>query len=244
MGVIAYTLAATCAADGKSSALIAVAANFAHVMADLQPEFEKVSGAGLRISIGSTGRLYGQIINGAPFDVLLAADQVRAEKLENTRFGVPGSRFTYATGRLVLWSTQPDLLSGAEPALADLNFRHLAMANPDLAPYGAAARAVLLHLGVLEPITSRLVVAEDIGQAYTMVATRNAELGFIALSSLVNGNTRGSTWEVPQSYYPPIHQDAVLLSRAQENPAATAFLTWLRSDQARLIITQAGYLAP
>ena len=195
----------------------------------------------LRVAVGSTGKLYAQILHGAPFDVLLAADQERPVLLERAGLAIPGSRRTYAIGRLTLWSADPERVQGDIPALLTAgNFRRLAMANPDLAPYGAAAREVLTGFGLYGALDKKIVTAENIGQTYAMVATGNAEIGFVAASG-VRSTGEGSRWDVPADLHAPIRQDAVLLSRAENNIAALAFLDFLRTDRARAIISGYGY---
>lgn len=224
-------------------AIIAVAANFADVVAQLRSDFEDGSGHTLTVTIGSTGKLYAQVVNGAPFDVLLAADQVRPARLEKENHAVPGSRFTYAIGRVTLWSAEPQRI-GKDGATALRNgFRHLAIANPDLAPYGAAAMEVLESLGLADDLAPKIVMGEDIGQAFALVASGNAELGFVALSHVLAPQNKnpGSRWDVPVDLYTPIRQDAVLLRHGAENSAAVAFVQFLRSDRARATIDRLGY---
>ena len=225
-------------------ALIAVAANFSRTMAELAARFEAGTPHRLRVSLGSSGRLYAQIVNGAPFDILLAADQAYPRRLEERGFAVPDSRFTYATGRLALWSADPGRV-GEEGAdvLSSGEFRTLALSNPDLAPYGSAARQVLQALGLNERLRERIVTGQNAGQTLSMVATRNAELGFVALSHVLarDGGAEGSRWEVPEGLHDPIRQDAVLLARAAANPAARAFVDYLRGSEARALIARHGY---
>lgn len=191
--------------------------------------------------MGSTGKLYAQILHGAPFDVLLAADRERPALLERAGLAVPGSRRTYAVGRLTLWSADPERVQGDIAELLTAGgFRRLAMANPDLAPYGAAAREVLTGFGLYAALDKKIVTAENIGQTYAMVATGNAEIGFVAASG-VRSTGEGSRWDVPADLHAPIRQDAVLLSRAENNIAALAFLDFLRTDRARAIISGYGY---
>lgn len=225
-------------------AVVAVAANFAEVAERLEKEFERQSGHTLTFVAGSTGKLYAQIANGAPFDVFLAADQERPERLEKERLAVAGSRFTYATGRLALWSSEPGRVGGDGAAtLRQGEFRRLAIANPALAPYGAAAKETLEKLGLWERFKERIVMGETIGQAHTLVASGNAELGFVALSSLLSpqSEAKGSRWDVPPGLHAPIHQDAVLLTRAAGNAAARGFLDFLRSEKAKAVIRSYGY---
>lgn len=222
-------------------AVVAVAANFTEVAEQLEKEFERQSGHTLTFVAGSTGKLYAQIANGAPFDVFLSADQERPERLEKERLAVAGSRFTYATGRLALWSSEPGRVGAA--TLRRGEFRRLAIANPELAPYGAAAKETLEKLGLWERFKERIVMGETIGQAHTLVASGNAELGFVALSSLLSpqSEAKGSRWDVPAGLHAPIHQDAVLLTRAAGNAAARGFLDFLRSAKVKAVIRSYGY---
>ena len=225
-------------------AVVAVAANFSEVVERLQADFERASGHKLTFVAGSTGKLYAQIANGAPFDVFLSADQERPERLEKERLAVAGSRFTYATGRLTLWSSEPRRIgSDGAATLREGKFRLLAIANPELAPYGAAAKQALERLGLWQRFKDRIVIGQTIGQAHTLVASGNAELGFVALSSVLSprNETKGSRWDVPPHLYAPIHQDAVLLAKGAGNPAARAFLAFLRSEKAKAVIKSYGY---
>lgn len=233
-----------CAPARADEALVAVATNFSDVMDRLDAKFEAGSEYELTVVTGSTGKLYAQIANGAPFDVFLSADQERPRLLVEEHRAEPDSRFTYAIGRLALWSPDPGRIAADGAAtLRKGDFRHLAVANADLAPYGVAALETLRSLGLYKQLEDRLIVGENIGQAFAMVATGNAELGFVALSSIlspVNEHT-GSRWDVPAEFYTPIRQDAVLLEGARENAAARAFLDWLRSEDAVAAIEQFGY---
>jgi molybdate transport system substrate-binding protein len=225
-------------------AVIAVAANFLEVVERLEGSFERESGHSVTLVGGSTGKLYAQIANGAPFDVFLAADQERPERLEREGLAVAGSRFTYAVGRLVLWSREPGRLgSDGAATLKKGEFRMLAIANPALAPYGAAAQETLEALGLWEHLQGRIVMGETIGQAHALVASGNAELGFVALSSVLSpqNESKGSRWDVPSHLHAPIRQDAVLLARAAGNSAARGFLDFLRTDQAKGVIESYGY---
>lgn len=218
---------------------VGVASNFAEVAHALGALFEKETAHKVRFSIGSTGALYAQIRNGAPYDLMLAADEARPARLVQEGRALPDGRFTYAIGRLVLWSPNLDL-EDAPAVLRAGTFRHLAIANPDLAPYGLAARQTMEVLGVADSLQSKLVMGSNIGQAHTMVATGNAELGFVARSYLRDVET-GSRWLVPSEYHNPIRQDAVILNRAVDNPAAMSFAEFLKSDSAREVIAQFGY---
>jgi len=247
----AAAVAPAAAAATKAEVRVAVAANFIAACEKIGRAFEKRSGHRVAITSGSTGKLAAQIQNGAPFDVLLAADAERAALLEKDGTAVAGSRFTYARGRLVLWSSDPALVDGAGKVLADGRFRHLAIANPKLAPYGAAAEEVLSGLGLWQRLSPRLVQGEDIGQTYQFVASGAAELGFVALSQLRaaaggadGGTIKGSHWVVPEASYRPIDQQAVLLAGARDNPAARAFLDFLKGGEARAVIERYGYSLP
>lgn len=221
--------------------LVGAAANFVEPLAEVERAFEATQPHRLRVAVGSTGKLYAQILHGAPFDVLLAADQERPILLERDGLAVPGSRRTYAIGRLTLWSADPERIQGDVPTLLSAgSFRRLAMANPELAPYGAAARDVLTGFGIYAALRENIVTAENIGQTYAMVATGNAEIGFVAASG-VRSTGEGSRWDVPADLHAPIRQDAVLLSRAANNIAAQAFLDFLQTDRARAIISGYGY---
>jgi molybdate transport system substrate-binding protein len=222
---------------------VAVAANFIGTLDELGKAFHAGSGDTLVVSSGSTGKLYAQIRNGAPYDVLLAADVERPRRLEQEGLAVPGSRFTYARGQLVLWSREPGRVDADAQVLRSGRFRHLAIANPLTAPYGVAAMQTLEHLGLWEALAARLVRGEDIGQTFQFVQSGNAEIGFVALAQVreLNPAARGSWWLVPAKLYEPIEQQAVLLTRARDNAAARAFLTFLCSVRAREIIQASGY---
>jgi molybdate transport system substrate-binding protein len=218
---------------------VAVAANFAATAREIGRRFEEATGHTAVFVVGSTGQLYTQISQGAPFDVFLAADQERPEKAVDKGLAVPGSRFTYATGKLVLFSEDPSLVEG-ESTLRAGRFRKIAIADPVTAPYGAAAVQVMMALGVYAPLRAKIVQGTSIAQAYQFVATGNAELGFVALSQLA-GNDAGSRWLIPEDLYDVIAQDAVLLKRASDNAAAVAFLAFLKGSEARAIEKKYGY---
>jgi molybdate transport system substrate-binding protein len=221
---------------------IAVAANFTDATRDLLPLFEKHSGHKVRASFGSTGKLFTQIENGAPFEVFLAADTKRPLRTEQQGLAVSGSHFVYAKGRLALWSTHADAFSDGEAYLRNGDFRHIAIANPKTAPYGAAAQQVLQHLGVWDELRPKLVQGDSISQTFQFVATGNAESGFIAYSQLKAWKgAAGATWVIPDDYYAPIKQSAVLLKKGEANPAAIAFIEFLKSNVARHIIQGFGY---
>jgi molybdate transport system substrate-binding protein len=232
------------AAATAESALVADATNFAEAAELLIEDFGQISSHEIEISTGATGKLYAQIMNGAPYDALLAADQARPMRLEVSGDAVADTRFVYAVGKLCLWSADPALLGndGAD-FLRQGKFRSIAIANPALAPYGAAAKETLQALHVWDELQSKIVSGENVGQAFALVATGNAELGFVALASLVSehNSIKGSRWEVPSTMHAPISQDAVLLKHGSDNAAAIAFLAYLRSDAARARITSRGY---
>jgi molybdate transport system substrate-binding protein len=194
-------------------------------------------------SFGSTGQLYAQIAHGAPFDAFLAADEARPERAVADDLGVEGTRFTYAIGVLVLWSADPDRIDGTPAVLSDPTLRHVAIANPATAPYGAAAIETMRALGVLEGLESRLVAGKSISQTYQFVATGNAPVGFIAASQVKVDDT-GSHWAVPEDMHGPLRQDAVLLEHGRDNEAAKAFLEFLRGAEAVKMIEELGYRAP
>jgi len=239
-------LAGVSASEARAeSVLVAVASNFSATAKELIKEFQSVSENELQISSASTGKLFAQIENGAPFDVLLAADAVRPERLASHGLGVPDSRFTYAIGRLVLWSRDPKLgESACRQRLESLGSDRLAIANPDTAPYGAAARQMLKQLGLWDRVRPRLVVGENITQTLQFVATGNASLGFVALSQISNENLPAAScsWVVAPTLHDAIEQQAILLNRATHNTGAREFLQFLRSESGRAIIARNGYL--
>lgn len=222
---------------------VAVAANFTKPMQQIAAEFKKDTGHSVLLSFGSTGKLYTQIKNGGPFAVFLAADEKTPARLEKEGDTVPGSRFTYAIGKLALWSAKADFVDGKGAVLKTGQFEHLAIANPKTAPYGAAAVEALTHLSLLKTLSDKLVTGENIAQAYQFVFTGNAELGFVALSQITeNGRlSSGSAWIVPAGLYAPIRQDAVILSHGQNQPAASALIEYLKSAKAADIIKSFGY---
>jgi molybdate transport system substrate-binding protein len=205
--------------------------------------FEQATGHKLVLSLGSTGNIYAQIKHGAPFDVFLAADTDTPQRLEKEGLGVAGSRFTYATGRLVLWSPQAGFVDMQGDVLRRAPFQRLAMANPKLAPYGAAAGQVMAKLGLEEVLKPKLVQGENIAQAYQFVVTENAQLGFVALSQVfMQGQIhQGSAWVVPAHLHAPLQQDAVVLVRGQGKAAVRDLVAFLKSDKAKAIIQSYGY---
>ncbi len=222
--------------------LVAVASNFAATLTRLQSVFETNSQHRLRISTGSSGKLFAQITNGAPFQIFLAADGDYPRRLIERGAAVAGTQFTYATGRLIAWS--PMLrLSADLRELADPGVRHIAIANPETAPYGFAAVRALEYFGLAEKTRGKWVIGENVAQTAQFVATRNAEAGFIALAQLYNiaAPERGFSVEIPAIAIPSLAHDAVLLEPGRESAAARAFLDFLRGDAARTIIQHAGY---
>lgn len=232
--------------NGPSGITVAVATNFLVPAEGLAARFEAEEGIPVTLVGGSTGQLYAQAVAGAPFDLFLAADEVRPARLVEAGVAVEGSAFVYATGRLCLW-TPDETVSPAEleRILRAGDFERMAIANPELAPYGAAARDALRALGLWDGYRNRIVLGENVGQAYAQVATGNAELGFVALAQVsADGRSpAGSCWLVPAHLHAPIRQAAVLLGRAADNSAALAFLDFLRSPAARETISAAGYEA-
>ena len=222
---------------------VAVAANFTVPMQKLAVAFEQASGHKATLAFGSTGRFYAQVKNGAPFQVLLAADDETPAKLEKEGLAVAGSRFTYATGRLVLWSADPGVVDERGEVLKKPGTGRIAIADPRLAPYGAAAVETMGRLGVAQALQPRIVQGENISQAYQFVLTGNAQMGFVALSQvMVHGRIdKGSAWRVPAELHAAIKQDAVVLNAGKDNPAAAALMTFLRSDAARAVIRAHGY---
>ena len=222
---------------------VAVAANFTAPMQKIAAAFEADTGHKAELSFGATGKFYAQITHGAPFQVLLSADDTTPARLEREGKAVAHSRFTYAIGTLVLWSAQPGTVDAKGDVLKSGDFKHLAIANPKLAPYGAAALQVMEKLGVATALQPRLVQGENIAQTFQFVSTGNAQLGFVALSQVMaDGKIRsGSAWQVPASLHEPIRQDAVLLMPGKDSAAASALLTYLRGRKARAIIQSYGY---
>ncbi len=241
LGVLVLGWGAALAQAGEVS--VAVAANFTGPMEKMAPAFEKATGHKALVAYGTVGKFYAQIKNGAPFEVLVSADDETPIRLEKDGLALPASRFTYAIGKLVLWSAKPGLVDDKGEVLRRGDFRHLAIANPKVAVYGAAAAEAMAKLGVDKALEPRLVYGENITQAYQFTATGNAELGFVALSQIYRDGqyAAGSYWMVPPALYPQIRQDAVLLTRGKDNPAAAALLAYLKTDAARQVIRNHGY---
>jgi molybdate transport system substrate-binding protein len=229
-----------------ASTLVAVAANFSKPMTEIAAEFKKATGHTAKLSFGSTGKFVSQIENGGPFEVLLAADEKAPQRLVDSGLAVADSQFIYALGRLVLWSAKPGYVDDQGKILTKGGFKHLAVADPKLAPYGAAAVEVLKKMGLFEKLQPLFVQGENIAQTFQFVSTANAELGFIALSQVIeNGKiAKGSGWIIPGDYYAPIRQGAVLMKKGAENPAAPALLDYLKSAPALAIIEKYGYDLP
>lgn len=222
---------------------VAVAANFVAPMQKIAVEFERETGHKALLSFGGSGKLYAQIRNGAPFQVLLSADDETPARLEREGLTRPGSRFTYAIGRLALWSARPGLVDDKGEILRQGGFNKLALANPKLAPYGTAATEVLTRLGLLGALQPKFVLGENIAQTWQFVGTGNADLGFVALSQVQKDGkiASGSAWIVPGNLHTPIRQDAVILAGGKGNAAAEALMNYLRGDKARAIIKGYGY---
>lgn len=225
--------------------LVAVAANFTAPFNKLAAEFEKDSGHQLVASFGSTGKFYAQIRNGAPFEVLLAADDETPAKLVKEGAAVAGSPFSYAIGKLVLWSAKPGVVDAKGEVLKGNTFQHLALADPRLAPYGAASVEVMKKLGVYDSLAPKLVTGETLAQVYQFVSSGNSELGFVALSQVLkDGKIDGSSWVVPAELHTPIRQDAVLLNPGQGKAGPLALLKYLQGAKAQAIIKAYGYDTP
>ncbi|MEO8324981.1 MAG: molybdate ABC transporter substrate-binding protein [Nitrospirota bacterium] len=226
---------------------VAVAANFLATLNEIVTNFQTDTGHTVVVSSGSSGKLYAQIQNGAPFDVLFSADVERPQMLEAEGLAVKGSRFVYAVGRLTLWSPDSTMISGdGKSVLSKGNFNYLAIANPKTAPYGMAAEQTLKKLGLWESLKDRLVQGENIGQTFQFVYSKNAQLGFVALSQVldpkINGN--GSRWDVPTSFHDSLEQEAVLLTTGKNHAGAKAFLDYVKGNNSRAIIERFGYGQP
>ena len=239
----ALLLAAASLSATADEMQVAVAANFTAPMKLIAADFEKESGHKAVLSFGATGKFYSQIVNGAPFDVFLAADDETPLKLEKAGAAVAGSHFTYATGKLVLWSAQAGVVDGQGDVLKKGDFKKIAIAAPKLAPYGAAAVETMTKLGVMSRLEPRLVTGESIGQAFSFVSTGNAELGFVALSQVYAGGKikGGSAWIVPENLHSPIRQDAVLLTRAKDSKASALLIAFLKTEKAKAVMRSFGY---
>ncbi len=243
IALLSCTLAVASPAARADEVQVAVAANFAGAFQKIAASFTASTGHKVVSSVGATGKFYTQIQQGAPFDVLLAADDETPAKMESEGLAVKGQHFTYAVGKLVLWSAKPDGVDKDGNLLKKGEFTHLSLANPKVAPYGAAGIEVLKALNLLAAVQPKIVQGESIAQAFQFVATGNAEIGFVALAQVAAPDkpAGGSYWLVPASLYSPIRQDAALLSKGAENPAAKALLAYLKGDVAKAVIQSYGY---
>ncbi len=243
---LAAVLLVIASTSEAATVLVAVASNFTKPMTEIAAEFEKVTGHSANLSFGSTGKFVAQLENGGPFEILLAADEKAPQKLEKAGLTVEGSRFTYAQGKLVLWSAKPAYVDDQGKILASGDFKHVALADPKLAPYGAAAVELLKNRNLLTKLQPLFVLGENIAQTYQFISTSNAELGFVALSQVIeNGKiANGSGWIIPTDQYSPIKQGAVLMKQGAENPAAPALMSFLKSAAALAIIEKYGYDLP
>jgi len=243
-GVCLAALAALALPALADEVQVAVAANFSGTAQQIAAQFEKDTGHVVRLSFGATGKFYAQIEAGAPFDVLVAADQATPGKLVAEGKGLAATLHTYAIGKLVLWSADPALVDASGDVLKSGKWKHLAVADARLAPYGRAARETLASLRLTDAVQPRVVTAENIGQALQFVQTGNAELGFVALGQVrpADGSRpAGSMWLVPANLYSPIRQDVVVIASTKVSKAATQFVDYLASDKARAVIAACGY---
>jgi molybdate transport system substrate-binding protein len=221
----------------------AIAANFTAPAKEIAAAFKAKTGHSVDLSFGATGQLYTQITQGAPFDILLSADATRPQKAEKEGWGVAASRFTYAIGTLVLWSADDKRVDKDGAVLKTGSFAHLAIANPSAAPYGQAAVETMKALGVYDVLKPKIVMGENINQTFQFVSTGNAELGFVALSQVIEAKA-GSSWTVPDTLHAPILQDAILLKAGEQNSFAQAFMSFLKGPEAKAIILRYGYTLP
>jgi len=240
---IAASLLSVAPATWAETVLVAVASNFTKPMTEIAETFQQSTGHSAKLSFGSSGKFIAQIENGAPFEVFMAADDKGPIKLEQEGLAVAGTGFTYSLGKLVLWSATPGLVDDQGQVLNKGGFKHIALADPKLAPYGAAAIEVLKKQGVFDKLQPLFVQGENIAQTHQFISTGNAELGFLALSQVIdNGKiASGSGWIIPTDRYQPIRQDAILMKTGAENPAAPALLKFLKSPEALAIIKKYGY---
>ena len=237
--LLASSVAAPAHAD---TATIAVAANFAAPAEALQRVFERQTPHRLVFTSGSTGQLYAQITHGAPFDALLSADAEHVDQLVAAGLADGSLRFTYAVGKLALFSRATSKFAPLDlKSLARADYRWLAIANPELAPYGLAAEQALRKLGLWDSLQTRIVRGESIAQTFAMAETRNADLALVALSQVIAYKGEAASFEIPAELYAPIRQDAVLLKRASGNAAARGFLVFLRGADAQRVIRSFGY---
>ncbi|MGZ5007437.1 MAG: molybdate ABC transporter substrate-binding protein [Methylobacter sp.] len=240
---VALTLLLGSQTSWSATVLVAVASNFTKPMTEIAAAFEKATGHSASLSFGSSGKFVSQFENGGPFEVFLSADDKGPTKLEQSGLAVPNTRFTYALGKLVLWSATPGLVDDQGQVLSKGGFKHIALADPKLAPYGVAAVEVMKTQGVFDKLRPLFVQGENIAQTHQFISTGNAELGFVAFSQVIdNGKiSGGSGWIIPSNLYKPIRQDAILMKTGAENPAAPALMTFLKSPEALAIIRKYGY---
>src|SRR6201985_1901040 len=242
--LLAIALGAFAFSASADEVQVAVAANFSAAAQKIAAQFEKDTGHVVKLSFGATGKFYAQIEAGAPFDVLLAADQTTPGKLVTEGKAVPTTLHTYAIGKLVLWSADPALVDANGDVLKSAQWKHLSVADAKLAPYGQAAKETLAALKLTDAVQPRVVTAENIGQALQVVQSGNAELGFVALGQVQppdGSKTPGSMWLVPDNLYTPIRQDAVVIAATKVGKAATEFVDYLAGDKARVVIKAYGY---
>jgi molybdate transport system substrate-binding protein len=218
---------------------VAVSSNFATTLEKISEAFTKETGHKLVISSGATGKIYAQIREGAPFEVLLSADQTTPMKLITDNLAVEETQFTFAVGRLVLWSLKDKFVDDEGAVIKTSSVNHIAIANPKLAPYGVAAKEYLEKVGIWKIVEAKIVYGENISQTYQFVSTGNAEVGFIAMSQIMD--TKGSYWVVPESQYSPLKHDVILLNKGKTNPIAKKFLEFLKDRKVKAIISKFGY---
>jgi molybdate transport system substrate-binding protein len=242
LGILTLSLL-TVATAHADEVKVAAAANFTGPMQVIAVLFERDTGHKASLTFGATGKFYAQIVNGAPFELLLSADDETPARLVREGLAVTGTSFTYAIGKLVLWSANPKLVDDKGEILKKGGFKHVAIANPKTAPYGAAAMQTMSKLGVVDSLKPLFVQGENIAQTHQFVSTGAAELGFVAYSQVIkNGQVgSGSGWVVPGNLYDPIRQDAVILSKGRDKPAATALLNYMKGQKAQDVIKSFGY---
>ena len=242
--LIGLVLAGVASVASAENVSVAVAANFREPLQDISAKFQRATGHTVSISAESSGKIVSQIKNGASYDIFLSADETKPIKLEQEGGIVPGSRFTYAIGKLALWSATPGYVDNKGKVLKTGSYNHIAIADPKLAPYGLAATQTLQKMGLTAAVNDKLVVGKNIGTTFGYIQTGNAELGFVALSQIYKDGRLthgGSYWLVPKNYYKPIRQDAVLLPGGKDNPAAVALMKYLKSPAARKVMKSYGY---
>lgn len=241
LGILLLAFISPLSSAGQLS--VAVAGNFYKPLQVISAQYQALTGDKILLSVGATGQLYAQLINGAPFEILLAADRASPSKLVEQGLAVKGSQFTYAKGKLLLWSSDPSLVDDAGEILRSPQIVHLAIANPKTAPYGAAAIDVLKNLGVYQQLKDKIVEGQSVGQSFQQISSGVVSLGIIALSQLVVDNkiASGSGWVIPTTLYQPIEQDAVLLIKGTTNPIAKDFLRYLQTPECKEIIRSFGY---